>query len=532
MTDNMKPTLTRWDWWAWFGMTMVGLVLVFFRISHGSIWSDEAVTMLLTEHGFDEVLRFVGQGGDSHPPLYHLAVKGFTDILGRSRGVFRGFSALGLLATALLLGVGPVSRIFNPRVGLIYAFLMLFASMNLTQAQEMRMYSWATFLISACAAMGYLYVRDGKRRDLFFFGLSSLGGVYIHYYSTLGVFFVHLYLLLWILLGKKDRLRPFMGEAIVVMLLFSPWIFSLVTQVTRNVEHFWISAPTFETLVGIFTIPFAAKTGFMSHIPILASVCLLLYGYGLVMAWKKRMNPVFLVLSAGVFISVLLVVLIFSLTLRPIIVPRYMLPLWGLLFMGVAWGLYQVFEWRSKLGRIVGYGFLLLYALLAIPSLNLLYFFQLNGPMDDIRMFGRKNFHRGQVFLHFDENTLPGFVVEFPEYQHLVYRSPDSIFYDPLITLVIRSRSRQTFARLQPVTSSSGSLPPRIAKTAKSPARWRASLGPTQTSSRSGRSRNPIPTVKVPCKARSGLRPRFRTLSLIWRWCRELPGPHRSTSNK
>lgn len=424
----MKSFPDRWESGAWVGMTILGLVLVFFRISHHSLWSDEAVSMAMADHGYFDILRF-GRG-DSHPPLYHLASKAFAGVFGYDRGTFRSFSALGLLAAALLMGAGPVSRIFNRRVGLIYAFLMLLASMNVTQAQEARMYTWATFLISACATMGYLYIRDGRGRDLLLFGLASLGGVYIHYYVTLGVFFVHLFLLAWVLICKRNLLRPFLGEALGVALLFSPWIFTMVTQVTRNVENFWISAPTLGTMVEILVIPLAAKTGHMSHAPILASVCLLLFGYGLVMAWKRRMNQFFLPMAAGVFISVLLAVLIFSLTMRPIIVPRYMLPFWGLLFMGVAWGLYQVFEWRSRWGRIVGYGFLLVYALMAIPSLNLLYFFQLNGPMDDVRQFAGENFRPGQAFLHFDETTLPPFVVEFPDYQHLVYRAPSSIFYD------------------------------------------------------------------------------------------------------
>lgn len=424
----MKLFPDRWESGAWVGMAILGLVLAFFRISHHSLWSDEAVSMAMADHGYLDILRF-GRG-DSHPPLYHLASKLFADLFGHDRGALRSFSALGLLAAALLLGAGPVSRIFNRRVGLIYAFLMLFSSMNLTMAQEARMYTWATFLISACASLGYLYIRDGRGRDLLFFGLASLGGVYIHYYVTLGVFFVHLFLLAWILICRRNLLRPFLGEALGVALLFSPWIFTLVTQVTRNVEHFWISAPTLVTMVEILVIPLAAKTGHMSHAPILASVCLTLYGYGLFKAWKRRSDQVFLVLAGGVFASVLLVVLIFSLTMRPIIVPRYMLPFWSLVFMGVAWGLWQVFEWRSSWGRIVGFGFLLVYALLAIPSLNLLYFFQLNGPMDDVRRFAGENFRPGQAFLHFDETTLPPFVVEFPDYQHLVYRAPSSIFYD------------------------------------------------------------------------------------------------------
>lgn len=423
---------TKGDQIVWAVLALLGLALVFFRISHGSIWEDEALTMAISGRSFPEILRMLG-GIDSSPPLYYFSLKIIGAIFGATRLVFRSFSALGLLATALLLGFGPVARIFNRRVGQIYAFLVLFSSMNLTYAQEIRMYSWALFFMTACGTLGYLYVRDGRRRDLVLFGLVSLAGAYTHYYVTLGVFFVHFYLLIWILLGRRSRLKPFFCEVAGVVALFLPWFFStFISQLARHIDSFWIQKPTLTTLVDVFIIPFSVKTGSMGYAVDLAILCLLLYGYGLYRAYKHRDNPIFLLLAVGTFLAVLAVMLWMSLTLRPLLVPRYLLALWGMIFVGVAWGVSLVLRWKKPWGQGLGALLLGLYVVSAIPCLQLHYFFQLNGPMDEVGAFVRANFHENQAFVYFDENTVPGFIIEYPGYPHFVLRGPNSKLDDSL----------------------------------------------------------------------------------------------------
>ncbi|NTV15385.1 MAG: hypothetical protein HGA96_15880 [Desulfobulbaceae bacterium] len=417
---------TKWEWGVWSVLALTGVCLVLFRISHGSIWEDEAFSMAISERSFSDILRMLG-GSDSSPPLYYFGLKVFVAIFGQSRVAFRVFSALGLLAASLLLGYGPVSRIFSRQAGQIYAFLMLFSSMNLTFAQEIRMYSWALFFMTACGLFGYLYVRDGARRDLVFFGLASLAGAYTHYYVTFGVFFVHFYLLGWIVFCRRSRLRLFFGEVAGVAALFAPWFFStFISQLSRHIENFWIQEPTFETLIGVFVIPFSVKTGSMGYATDLAIACFVLYGYGLYVAYKQQDNPIFLLLAAGSFFSVLAVMFGVSLTLRPLLVPRYLLSLWGLIFVGVAWGVSLIFRWKPPWGWVVGSLLLGIYVTLAVPCLQLHYFSQLNGPMDEIRAFSKKNFHKNQAFVYFDATTAPCFIVEYPDYPHFVLHAPTS----------------------------------------------------------------------------------------------------------
>ena len=90
------------SWLAWLAMSLLGVGLVFFRIGHHSLWSDEAVSIAVTNISFSDFLHLSRY--ESHPPLYYFSIKTFAAIFGHCRAVLRSFSALGLLAAALLIG--------------------------------------------------------------------------------------------------------------------------------------------------------------------------------------------------------------------------------------------------------------------------------------------------------------------------------------------------------------------------------------------------------------------------------------------
>ncbi|MBU0480937.1 MAG: glycosyltransferase family 39 protein [Proteobacteria bacterium] len=413
-------------WIAWSVMLLVGSFLIFFHISHDSLWGDEAYTYSRINPDLLQIPEVIGKT-DTHPPLYYVACKVFAELFGYARGTLRSFAGLGLLATTILLGAGPISRLFNQRVGLIFAFLMLFSSMNLFHAQEIRMYSWATFLMTACATTGFLYVRDGKKSDLIFFGLSSLGGLYIHYYVTLGVFFVHLFLLCWIILRKRHLLWPFLAESLVAASLFAPWLFFLVKQVAGVSSGFWIGKPSLYALYNIFRLPFGVPGGFFPNSNYLLAGSLVYLGSGLVAAYRNRQKPIFASLALPVFSAVLIFALVYSFLVRPILAERYMLPLWGLLFLVIAAEIDHFLKSTKRIARGYSHLFLVCYAALALPAMQILYFVEFKSPMNDIVHFGKTHFHEKQAFLHFDDTTLYLFAIEFPDYSQFLYKSPSTI---------------------------------------------------------------------------------------------------------
>lgn len=420
-----KKSVQLNTWMAWGVMLLVGSFLVFFHISHDSLLGDEAYTYSRIDPDLWQIPEVIGET-DTHPPLYYVACKIFAEIFGYDRGTLRGFSALGLLAASILLGAGPISRIFNQRVGLIFAFLMLFSSMNLFHAQEIRMYSWATFFMTASATTGFLYVCDRRKRDLFFFGVSSLGGLYIHYYVTLGVFFVHLFLLCWIVLRKRHLLWPFLAESLVVAALFVPWLFYLIQQTAGVSSGYWIGKPTLYGLYNVLRLPFGVTGGFFPNSNYLLAGSLVFFASFLISAYSNRQIPTFASLALSVFSSVLIFILLFSFLIRPILAERYMLPLWGLLFIVVAAEIDHFLKSKKKIARMYSYIFLVCYAVLAIQPLYVLYFVEFKSPMNDIVHFGKTNFHKKQAILHFDDTTLFLFAIEFPEYSQFIYTSPST----------------------------------------------------------------------------------------------------------
>jgi hypothetical protein len=84
--------------------------LYLYHLGFSDIWADEAFTKAIIRHPLRELLRVVA--GDFHPPLYFLALKFFTSVLGNTDLTIRLFSVLGALST-LALAYTAGRRVFG-----------------------------------------------------------------------------------------------------------------------------------------------------------------------------------------------------------------------------------------------------------------------------------------------------------------------------------------------------------------------------------------------------------------------------------
>ena len=74
--------------------------LYLYHLGFSDIWADEALTKAIIRHPLRDLLRLVAD--DFHPPLYFLALKFFTGVLGNTDRTIRLFSVLGALSTLVL----------------------------------------------------------------------------------------------------------------------------------------------------------------------------------------------------------------------------------------------------------------------------------------------------------------------------------------------------------------------------------------------------------------------------------------------
>jgi len=140
---------------AIFWVLLLGLILRLFSLNQ-SLWLDEAIgAIAVRDYSYWGIItNFIK--GDTHPPLYYLTLKFWTDIFGYSEVAMRSLSVLFGILTIYV--VYSIARFMIHDLGfrkekhtlfpLIAALLVATAPLHVYYSQEVRMYAMNTLLVS------------------------------------------------------------------------------------------------------------------------------------------------------------------------------------------------------------------------------------------------------------------------------------------------------------------------------------------------------------------------------------------------
>lgn len=211
-------------------LTVIGLLILYSLALQGigreSLWNDEAWTAWAVQPRDPRVtLERVRQ--DVHPPLYFLALEGWTLVAGNSEAALRLPSAWAvLIGLAATYAVGR--QLFDDWTGLIALVVLGTASFTLYYAREARMYA---LLLALAVLATCLYVRwraNPTRSRALIYALSLTALLYTHYAAAL-LIASHLLHALFTL--RKPRLViPYA----IAALLFAPWLPVMLAQIRSN----------------------------------------------------------------------------------------------------------------------------------------------------------------------------------------------------------------------------------------------------------------------------------------------------------
>lgn len=227
---------------------LLASALRFHQIETQSFWNDEGNSARLSERSVQLIIE--GTASDIHPPLYYLVLRGWREILGDSELALRVFSAfvgVSLVAATIafgrrLIGTGAEAP------SLIAGLLVAINPALVYYSQETRMYEMLAFLAVLSTLLLVIWLQGGGRRLglAVAYVLSSVAGLYTHYFFPAVLVTQSLIFLLWFIIrhrsgdeadGDKSRtaidLRP-VGRWIVmmlaIMLLYAPWITTYLQQ--------------------------------------------------------------------------------------------------------------------------------------------------------------------------------------------------------------------------------------------------------------------------------------------------------------
>ena len=227
----------------------IGLVVV--SINRSSVWHDEGYTAVLIENDYAGIVERTAM--DVHPPLYYLALKTWSLVLGDAVFTLRIFSAVCMLGAILIIW-HIVRKIYGRRAGLAALTLMSIGPFLVRYGQEMRMYGLAA-LLASLATLVYLSIYNKTKSSAWRFvayGLIVVAGMYTQYFFVL-VPAVHLIHYLFAS-GESSfkrrfiKLRPFLISAVVIALIFAPWLPTVKNQFSEVHGSFWIPKVSIETL--------------------------------------------------------------------------------------------------------------------------------------------------------------------------------------------------------------------------------------------------------------------------------------------
>lgn len=362
---------------TWIAVSLCAFGVYFVRIEHEPLWLDETYSAAMTRHGFKDLVRFTA--ADVHPPLYYLLLKLCTLVLGDSPAALRIPSALA--GTGLiLLSAGPVRRIWDQRTAWVFAVLALFSPGLLCFAQEARMYALATLLVTGAALYGQLAVRNGRRGDFVAFGVFTWTASLTHYFALVAVGTNALILLATAAKSRDHALRPLAISALAALLGFLPWAPSFWGQLRTVTQGFWIPPTSVELVVFGLVAPFTYKFEDIPY-PWEALVALVLTMVMLTTTLLmhrfrgKRSETSAQVQLVLVCALTLAFGMAFSLLVRPIFMPRYMIVNAGALFAALA----------ASIGRMparVAVGTTLALVLLGLPAWLRIQIQTFNGPFE------------------------------------------------------------------------------------------------------------------------------------------------------
>jgi 4-amino-4-deoxy-L-arabinose transferase-like glycosyltransferase len=341
----------------------VGAFLRFYNLGFNSLWLDEASTYTLSMGSIPQIW-VATTAGEFNPPLFYW-VEHIMLVFGNNEITLRFIPALlGVLTIPLVYLAG---KEFSDRnVGIIAAAAFAFSPFLIFYSQEARAYSMMLFFVTFAMVFYFKALKTNDVKNWALFGVLAALAFWSHFYAMVIIAALVLYALgMQIQKIREDirNLKPLALAIAVFTIICLPLIIVTIQLFAKRSA----SAPTFGIQgIGIIIETFRQISAFLP-IPgfgeIAMYVLVILFIIGIVQAFLIDKNKgIFLV-----WVTVLTFVISYLLSYRIPMVPRYLLFLNIVFFIGIAIS-YKMFYSLIN-NRAVVYGFIAFLFILSAPFL-------------------------------------------------------------------------------------------------------------------------------------------------------------------
>ncbi|MGB8220611.1 MAG: glycosyltransferase family 39 protein [Methanoregula sp.] len=338
-------------------LTIIGFFLRFYNLGYNSLWLDEASTYSISIKSFADIWQ-VTASGEFNPPLFYWAEHVML-MLGNNEFILRFIPALlGVLTIPLFYLIGK--EFLDRNAGIIAAAACTVSPFLIYYSQEARAYMMMLFFIALAT---FFFLRAMKSCSLAhwaLFGVFSALAFWAHFYALVMIGTLVLCALVeWAphIRSELANLTMLVAGIIVFVALSLPLIIVTLQLFVLRTS----SAPTYGIQgLGIIFETFIQVAG-MNDIAMYLLVALFIVG--ILQAFRIGKNKgIFLVL-----ITVLTFVISYILSFKMPMLPRYLIFLSIVFFLGIAVSYQLVYSlWNTK---AVVYGFIVVLFVISAPVL-------------------------------------------------------------------------------------------------------------------------------------------------------------------
>ena len=288
-------------------------------IWNNNVWMDEAFTASLVHTDLAGVLE--RSMNDTLPPLYNIVLWLMTQIFGYRLPVMKITSVIPMILT-IVLGAVTVRRRFGFKKSLLFMLFVTFMPLMLYFGVEIRMYSLGFFFATGSWIYAYETVVEPSSKNRILFILFSVLAGYSHHFAFVTAGFAYLYMLIFFIFFKRERLAEWFMHLLATFVLYLPCMIVTISQFSRVSGYFsmpdidlkmfvqyalypYITGNTFGTLVCMALIAvsfvaffFSVKKKNLSDEKVFAVCCFSVYYMVLLFG-----TAVCAVMSANIFVD-------------------------------------------------------------------------------------------------------------------------------------------------------------------------------------------------------------------------------------
>lgn len=333
---------------------VLGIIFISIPIFHNNLWFDESYSVGMVNKSFTDIWSIGGK--DVHPVLYYWILHLVYLIFGSNIYIYR-FVSMIPIAILGILGYTHIRKDFGEKVGILFSFFVYFLPISCVYSGEIRMYTWAMFLVSVMSIYAYRIYKNPSNKNWIIFAIFSLASAYTHYYGLATAGIVNVMLLVYLIrkaikehkTNKENKiytadLKKFTISAVLQVGIYLPWLICLVSQIGGVSKGFWIQEPSISLLLQIFGFQFTGNLDVLfinQTVALIFGAILLAYTiYCIINRRKKDEIEERKKENAGKFaIAVYLIVVaaIYVISIKmPILYARYFLNLTGLFMFFMA----------------------------------------------------------------------------------------------------------------------------------------------------------------------------------------------------